>query len=144
MLSNLCYLEDNRCQVVNSISGYNVRSTSEAGKPGVGGTGHVRSTEHRNTHPAQVHVGQGHKAVAREASSRLKVSAIDVLKVNTGSSLKFLGHLVGIVVEPLPLAQVVIQGSWNRVPHRDSCREPASPSAGVSASLCLSLCVSHE
>ena len=38
--------------------------------------------------------------------------------------------------ECLPLAQVVIPGSWDRVPHWASSREPASPSAYVSASLC--------
>ena len=39
------------------------------------------------------------------------------------------------MIEFLPLAQVVILGSWDRVPHR----EPASPSAYVSASLSVSL-----
>ena len=32
-----------------------------------------------------------------------------------------LGHLGGSVVEHLPLAQVVIPGSWDRVPHRAPC-----------------------
>ena len=49
------------------------------------------------------------------------------------------GHLGGSVVEPLPLAQVVIPGSWDRFPHLAPCREPASPSPRVSASLCVSL-----
>ena len=53
---------------------------------------------------------------------------------------KDLGHLGGSVVERLPSAQGVIPGSWDRVPHRAPCKEPASPSACVSASLC----VSHE
>ena len=44
----------------------------------------------------------------------------------------------------LPLAQSVILESWDRVPHRAPCMGPASPSACVSASLSLSLCVSHE
>ena len=44
----------------------------------------------------------------------------------------------GSVVEHLPWAQGVILGSWDRVPHRAPCREPASPSAWVSASLCVS------
>ena len=52
------------------------------------------------------------------------------------------GHLGGSAVECLPLAQGVILGSWDRVPHRASCMEPASPSAYVSAS--LSLCASYE
>ena len=41
----------------------------------------------------------------------------------------------------LPSAQVMIPGSWDVVPHWGLCREPASPSAYVSASLCV---VSHE
>ena len=43
-------------------------------------------------------------------------------------------------VEHLPLAHVVIPGSWNRVLYQAPCGEPASPSAYVSAS--LSLCLS--
>ena len=43
------------------------------------------------------------------------------------------------VVEHLPSAQGLIPGSWNRVPYRAPRREPASPSACVSASLCVSL-----
>ena len=46
-------------------------------------------------------------------------------------------HLGGSVVECLPLAQVVILGSWDWVLHRAPCREPTSPSAYVSASLSL-------
>ena len=49
------------------------------------------------------------------------------------------GHLGGSVVERLPLAQVMILGSWDQVPHRAPHREPASPSAYVSASLSVSL-----
>ena len=45
----------------------------------------------------------------------------------------------GSVAEHLPLAQVMIPGSWDRVLHRAPHREPASPSAIY---LCLSLCVS--
>ena len=50
------------------------------------------------------------------------------------------GHLGCSVVECLPLAQVMILGFPDRVPHWAPCRKPASPSAYVSASLC----VSHE
>ena len=50
-----------------------------------------------------------------------------------------MGHLGGSVVEHLPLAQVVILGSWDGVPHQAHHREPASPSAYVSASLSVSL-----
>ena len=48
------------------------------------------------------------------------------------------GQLGGSAVEHLPLAQGVILGSWDQVPHWASHREPASPSACVSASLSLS------
>ena len=47
------------------------------------------------------------------------------------------GRLGGSVVERLPLAQDVIAGSWDQVLHWASLREPASPSAYVSASICL-------
>ena len=45
------------------------------------------------------------------------------------------GHLGGSVVEHLPVAQVVILESWDRVLHQAPRREPASPSACVSVSL---------
>ena len=48
-------------------------------------------------------------------------------------------HPGGSVVEHLPLAQVMIPGSWDRVPCRAPFEEPASPFACVSASLCVSL-----
>ena len=50
------------------------------------------------------------------------------------------GRLGGSLVERLPSAQGVILEFWDRVPHQAPYREPASPSAYVSASLC----VSHE
>ena len=50
------------------------------------------------------------------------------------------GCLGGSLVKHLPLTQVVILVSWDRVPHQASHREPTSPSACVSASLS----VSHE
>ena len=46
--------------------------------------------------------------------------------------------------EHLPLAQVVILGSWDRVPHRAPCREPASPSAYVSVSVSLSVSLMNK
>ena len=49
------------------------------------------------------------------------------------------GHLGGSMVEHLPLAQGVIPGSWDRVPHQVPHREPASSSAYVSVSLSVSL-----
>ena len=47
------------------------------------------------------------------------------------------GPLGGSVVERLPLAQVMIPGSWDQVPLQAPQREPASPSAYVSASVSL-------
>ena len=52
--------------------------------------------------------------------------------------IKYIGHLGDSVGEHLPLAQVVILGSWDRVPHRASHGEPPSPSAYVSVSFSLS------
>ena len=49
------------------------------------------------------------------------------------------GCLGGSVVEHLSLAQGLILESQDWVPHRDLHREPASPSAYVSASVCVSL-----
>ena len=49
------------------------------------------------------------------------------------------GCLGGLAAEHLPLAQVMIPGSWDGVPHRAPHREPASPSAWVSASVSLML-----
>ena len=49
------------------------------------------------------------------------------------------GHLGCSVVEHLPLAQVMIPRSWVQVLHRILHGEPASPSAYVSAAICVSL-----
>ena len=49
------------------------------------------------------------------------------------------GLLGDSVVKGLPLAQGVILGSWDQIPHQAPCEEPASPSACVSASLCVCL-----
>ena len=49
------------------------------------------------------------------------------------------GALGSSVIERLPLAEGVILGSWDRVPHQAPFREPASPSAYVSTSLSVSL-----
>ena len=59
--------------------------------------------------------------------------------VTTVKDTALQGHLGGSVVERLPLAQGMILGSWDRVLHQASFREPASPSTYVSASLCVSL-----
>ena len=50
-----------------------------------------------------------------------------------------LGHLGGSVEKHLPLAQGVISGSRDLVPHQVPCMQPSSPSACVSASLSVSL-----
>ena len=54
------------------------------------------------------------------------------------SRVVHLGHLGGLVVEHLPLDQIMILGSWDWVLHQAPRREPASPSAYVSASLSVS------
>ena len=50
------------------------------------------------------------------------------------------GRLGGSVLERLPLARVVVPGSWDRVPYWAPHRELTSPSAYVSVS--LSVCLS--
>ena len=55
-----------------------------------------------------------------------------------GLTREGLGCLGGSLVERLPLAEGLIPGSWDRVPHQAPHRESASPSARVSASICLS------
>ena len=52
-----------------------------------------------------------------------------------------LGHLDGSVVQPLPLAQVVIPGFLDWAPLRAPHGEPMSPSAYVSAYISASLFV---
>ena len=64
-------------------------------------------------------------------SSKLKVS-------KTCQEKLFMGRLGGSAVECLPSAQGVILETQNRVLHWAPCVEPASPSACVSTSLCLS------
>ena len=56
------------------------------------------------------------------------------------TTLEKQGRPGGSAVKHLPSAQVVILETRDRVPHGASRREPASPSACVSGSLC----VSHE
>ena len=53
--------------------------------------------------------------------------------------LIFGGHLGGSMVEHLPSAQGMIPESWDRVLYQVPREEPASPSACVSAPLCVSL-----
>ena len=66
---------------------------------------------------------------------RCSVLTLQLLKSGLDLSFKTTGqgYLGGSVVEHLPLAQVVIPGSWDQVLHQASHREPASPSAYVSA-----------
>ena len=54
------------------------------------------------------------------------------------------GSLGGSGVEHLPWAQVVTLESWDRVLHQVPCREPASPSAFVSASLSLAVSLMNK
>ena len=55
------------------------------------------------------------------------------------NALKGDESLGGSAADRLSFAQVVIPGSWDRVPHQAPCEEPASPSACVSASHCVSI-----
>ena len=69
-----------------------------------------------------------HQYLKRLPSAHLKISC--------------LGPLGFSMVERLPSAQVMTPGSWDRVPHGGAGtprREPASPSACVSTSLCVCL-----
>ena len=66
-----------------------------------------------------------------------ETEAEDLCDKQSGLDNHFLGHLGGSVVERLPLAQVVIPGSWDQVLHWAPHGEPASPSPCVSASLCV-------
>ena len=61
-------------------------------------------------------------------------------QINSAKEIILGGTWVAQSVKQLPSTQVMIPGSWDRVLHWAPCREPASPSAYVSASLC----VSHE
>ena len=61
----------------------------------------------------------------KSASFLLSAMLVQLLKTKT----KHMGHLGGSVVERLPLAQGMIPGSWDQVPHRAPCTESASPSA---------------
>ena len=84
-------------------------------------------------------------AVGRGAGSQgLKLAAFTEATVgscrgNMDETRRDWGRLGGSAVEDRPSAQGMILGSRDRVPHRAPCREPASPSACVSASMCGSL-----
>ena len=60
--------------------------------------------------------------------------------INLHLEISLRGRLGGSLVEHLPSAEVVIPGSRDQVPPQAPRREPASSSACVSASVC----VSHE
>ena len=62
----------------------------------------------------------------------------------TQKTISSWGAWVAQFVKRLPLAQGVILETWDGVPRQAPCREHASPSACVSASLSLSVCVSQK
>ena len=81
----------------------------------------------------------------------MKVKSMERLVLSGVSDQKMLGRrrgnglisgreecLGGSAVEHLPSAQGVMLGSWDRVPPWASCMKPATLSAYVSASVCLS------
>ena len=53
----------------------------------------------------------------------VQVHLVELALSNLLLKKKKVGHLGGSVVEHLPLAQVVISGSWNHVPQQASCRD---------------------
>ena len=62
--------------------------------------------------------------------------------LDSGSMRRFWNYIEVVVAgtpERPPAAQAMTPGSWDRVPHQARHGEPASPSACVSASLCVSL-----
>ena len=67
------------------------------------------------------------KAAAAKGCANSSLIRIEILRCLGGSA-----------VEHLPSAQGVILEPQDQVPHRAPCREPASPSTCVSASLSLS------
>ena len=70
--------------------------------------------------------------------TRNRVVATGAYTLNyTLTSTPFWGSLGGSAVSRLPLAQGMIPESQDGVPHWAPCMEPASPSAYVSASLCV-------
>ena len=60
-------------------------------------------------------------------------------KIASGLKTNTVGTSGGSAVEHLPLAQVMIPGTWDRVLHQAPLKESATPSACVSASLCVPL-----
>ena len=55
-----------------------------------------------------------------------------------------MGSLGGAAVWCLPLAQGAILETWDQIPRRAPCMEPASPSACVSASFSLSVSLMNK
>ena len=80
-----------------------------------------------------VRLGVGVKQRCRGQTGGLRAGAGDQLDSN------YMGHLGGSAVERLSLAQGMIPEPADRVPHWAPRMETASPSACVSASLCVSL-----
>ena len=66
------------------------------------------------------------------------ISSLYSFKVNSFKILDLVEHTGGSVVEHLPLAKVLILGSWDQVLHQAPYGELASPSTYVFASLSLS------
>ena len=71
--------------------------------------------------------------------SVLRLTVVMLVQLWVHSKPLQLEHLAGSVVEHLPSASGVTPGSWDQVPRWAPCMEPASPSACVSASLCMCL-----
>ena len=75
---------------------------------------------------------------AYKTDQKDKLLFLNKIKYNKRSGV--MGCLGSSVVKHLSLAQVMIPESWDQVPHHVPNRDPASPFAYISTSLC----VSHE
>ena len=71
------------------------------------------------------------------SSTKFLFWLILLISLFSHKNISLQGCLGRSVVERLPLAQALILGPWDRVLHQAPGREPASPSACVSASVSL-------
>ena len=90
-------------------------------------------------HVLTLPVARGVQAYYRKEVHRVYEVAIGTRKMTETLKLYSPGCLGGSGVEHLPSIQGVTPESQDRALHRAPHREPASPSAYVSASLCVSL-----
>ena len=133
-----------RCGAGGRFGGNEVERTEQASFPRIGGgftEGHrVRDLQenlNRDTKAETLHSVFSHSVKRRRDKNQTETQHLRM-------KIDLPGRLGGSGVEHLPSAQGVILGSWDRVPHRASCMEPASPSACVSASHSLSVSLMNK